>query len=332
MAGTPPVNTMRYGTSTFSFYAEISTRVLNYVNPFKINVKSAPANTKIVFKVGTIFYKINNSGQLQTVVDLFGEGNTVAEINAKASISCLKGKQFQVFFLAPGENLTVTADITQLVNSRIEEQLKTKVMTYNNDIDIRVKSAPAGTKISILSGGVYYKLDAKSNLIAISNLDQGNTVDEINKSPCITGLKKKPFQVYFLAPDGNSTVLAELYEHVERTDIIQFFTELKTNIQTLYNEFELRVKQAPAGSKISIQVNDKDMYKLGTEGKLTPTKTTDEGTSVDEANKTKEVSDLRGKKFRVYVLAPGQNASALIKIKELKNYIIEWFRDKEAGK
>ena len=116
------------------------------------------------------------------------------------------------------------------------------------------------------------------------------------------------------------------------SDIIQFFTELKTNIQTLYNEFELRVKQAPAGSKISIQVNDKDMYKLGTEGKLTPTKTTDEGTSVDEANKTKEVSDLRGKKFRVYVLAPGQNASALIKIKELKNYIIEWFRDKEAGK
>ena len=25
MAGTPPVNTMRYGTSTFAFYAEIST-------------------------------------------------------------------------------------------------------------------------------------------------------------------------------------------------------------------------------------------------------------------------------------------------------------------
>ena len=55
MAGTPPVNTMRYGTSTFAFYAEISTKVLNYVNPFKINVKSAPANTKIVFKVDTIF-------------------------------------------------------------------------------------------------------------------------------------------------------------------------------------------------------------------------------------------------------------------------------------
>ena len=231
--GTPPVNTMRYGTSTFVFYAEISTKVLNYVNPFKINVKSAPANTKIVFKVDTIFYKINNAGQLQTVTDLFGTGNTVAEINAKASISCLKGKQFQIFFLAPGEN---------------------------------------------------------------------------------------------------PTVLAELCEYVERTDIIQFFTELKTNIQTLYNEFELRVKQAPAGSKISIQVNDKDMYKLGTEGKLSPTKTTDEGTPVDDANKIKEVSDLRGKKFRVYVLAPGQNASVLIKIKELKNYIIEWFRDKEAGK
>lgn len=329
---TPPVNTMRYGTSTFAFYAELSTKVLNYANPFKVNVKSAPANTKIVFKVDTIFYKINNAGQLQTVTDLFGTGNTVAEINAKASISCLKGKQFQIFFLAPGENPTVTADITQLVNSRIEEQLKTKILTYNNDIDLRVKTAPAGTRVSILSGGVYYKLDAKSNLVAISNLNQGNTVDEINKSPRITGLKKKPFQVYFLAPDGNSTVLAELREYVERTDIAQLFTELKTNVQTLYNEFELRVKNAPKGSRVSIQVNDKDMYKLGEEGKLSPTKTTDEGTPVDDANKIKEIADLRGKKIRVYVLAPGQNVSLLIRIKELKNYIIEWFRDKEAGK
>ena len=332
MAGTPPVNTMRYGTSTFAFYAELSTKVLNYANPFKVNVKSAPANTKVVFKVGTIFYKIDGAGQLQTVTDLYGTGNTVAEINAKASISCLKGKQFQIFFLAPGENPTVVADITQIVNSRIEEQLKTKVLTYNNDIGLCIKTAPTGTKVSILSGGVYYKLDAKSNLVAISNLNQGNTVDEINKSPRITGLKKKPFQVYFLAPDGNSTVLAELREYVERTDIAQLFTELKTNVQTLYNEFELRVKQAPAGSKISIQVNDKDMYKLGEEGKLSPTKTTDEGTPVDDANKIKEIADLRGKKFRVYVLAPGQNVSLLIKIKELKNYIIEWFRDKEAGK
>ena len=155
--GTPPVNTMRYGTSTFAFYAEISTKVLNYVNPFKINVKSAPANTKIVFKVGTIFYKIDGAGQLQTVTDLYGTGNTVAEINSKASIDCLKGNQFQIFFLAPGENPTVVADITQIVNSRIEEQLKTKVLTYNNDIDLRVKAAPAaallaGLSFTILSG------------------------------------------------------------------------------------------------------------------------------------------------------------------------------------
>lgn len=212
------------------------------------------------------------------------------------------------------------------------QEVDSQLLTYDVDFKIHVDSIPTDAKIAIKLNSQFYRLNKIGQLEPVYDpLTGGNTVGEINSFETITALKKTPFKVAFVFKDQDKPIVASLLERSESA--LSIFTEFTSNIMTFFGNLDYYVKRAPKESRVAIDIDGK-YYKIDKDDKLVPIQEIkDEGNTVEEFNEVNEIPELNKKKYRFHILAPGDNAksSVLIEIRRLKDYIIEWFRDKEGG-